>query len=350
MCNLWVVWDCCIYQCQSDMCGVIIYSVTQIYVLKGYKPHSSPPIRFHSSSLSGRYTACVCVCVWVVCDWGSEYDERNVLSILSRGDVLKGTLLLINSWDPKEKGTFCGFAEIKRKKKKFFLLLVSILTDAACARSYVLGWETYYLWSAFLSIIHSSVRNTGGGINSSHLQHIPEQQHPIHVQKKTLITAARDSGGAAKLAKARGGEALWFSRAGMDSTQTRLSKRTARLWCIIQKQVMYGRCVLERFNKRESCLSFGGEYCVFPFLSFCFDYFNLQLTLQTTNNFCSLLLYWNLPSCRTRGGTYDICIHGERCPRIEDPTSEMLINSRGNCSVFICDMTKHLELDPWHML
>lgn len=27
----------CIYQCQSDMCGVIIYSVTQIYVLRGYK-------------------------------------------------------------------------------------------------------------------------------------------------------------------------------------------------------------------------------------------------------------------------------------------------------------------------
>ena len=64
----------------------------------------------------------VCVCVGVVCDWGREYDERNVLSILSRGDVLKGTLLLINSWDPKEKGTFCGFAEIKRKKKKCSLL------------------------------------------------------------------------------------------------------------------------------------------------------------------------------------------------------------------------------------
>lgn len=153
MCNLWVVWDRSIYQCQSDMCGVIIYSVTQIYVLKGYKPHSSPPIRFHSSSLSGRYTARVCVCVWVVCDWGSEYDERNVLSILSRGDVLKGTLLLINSWDPKEKGTFCGFAEIKRRKK--ILLLVSILTDAACARSYVLderhiisGQLSYLLFTA----------------------------------------------------------------------------------------------------------------------------------------------------------------------------------------------------------
>lgn len=99
------------------------------------------------------YCARVCVCVWVVCDWGSEYDERNVLSILSRGDVLKGTLLLINSWDPKEKGTFCGFAEIKRRKKN--LLLVSILTDAACARSYVLderhiisGQLSYLLFTA----------------------------------------------------------------------------------------------------------------------------------------------------------------------------------------------------------
>lgn len=32
----------CIYQCQSDMCGVIIYSVTQIYVLKGYKTTLQP--------------------------------------------------------------------------------------------------------------------------------------------------------------------------------------------------------------------------------------------------------------------------------------------------------------------
>lgn len=112
------------------------------------------------------------------------------------------------------------------------------------------------------------MRNTGGEINSSHLQHIPEQRHPIHVQKKTLITAARDSGEAAKLAKARGGEVLWFFRAGMDSTQTRLSKRIARLWCIIQKQVMYGHCVREGFNKRESCLSFGGNIVFFLFSFF----------------------------------------------------------------------------------
>ena len=31
-----------IYQSQSDMCGVIIYSVTQIYVLKGYKTALQP--------------------------------------------------------------------------------------------------------------------------------------------------------------------------------------------------------------------------------------------------------------------------------------------------------------------
>lgn len=52
----------CIYQCQSDMCGVIIYSVTQIYVLKGYKPALQPshPI---SQLITVRtiYRACVCV-------------------------------------------------------------------------------------------------------------------------------------------------------------------------------------------------------------------------------------------------------------------------------------------------
>lgn len=32
----------CIYQCQSDMRGAIIYSVTQIYVLKGYKTALQP--------------------------------------------------------------------------------------------------------------------------------------------------------------------------------------------------------------------------------------------------------------------------------------------------------------------
>lgn len=165
------------------------------------------------------------------------------------------------------------------------------------------------------------MRNTGGEINSSHLQYIPEQRHPIHVQKKTLITAARESGEAAKLTKAGGGEGLWFFRAGMDSTQTRLSKRITRLWCIIQKQVMYGRCVLERFNKRESCLSFGGNI-LFSFFLF-FFFFNLQLTLQTTNNFCRLLLYWNLLTCRTRGGTHvtyaymgsGVC--GLRIPRLK---------------------------------
>lgn len=115
---------------------------------KATKPHSSPPILFHSTSLSVRYTACVCACV---CVWGREYDKRNVLSILSRGDVLKGTLLLINAWEPTEKGTFCGFSKKKKKKSP----LVSILPYTACARSYILnerhiisGQLSYLLFTA----------------------------------------------------------------------------------------------------------------------------------------------------------------------------------------------------------
>lgn len=51
---------------------------------------------------------------------------------------MKGTPLLINAREATEKGTFCGFVEIKRGRKKN-LLLVSILLDAARARSYVLN-------------------------------------------------------------------------------------------------------------------------------------------------------------------------------------------------------------------
>ena len=56
----------CIYQCQSDMCGVIIYSVTQIYVLKGYKTSIQPshPIS-QLITVSTIYSLCVCVCVCV---------------------------------------------------------------------------------------------------------------------------------------------------------------------------------------------------------------------------------------------------------------------------------------------
>lgn len=68
---------------------------------------------------------------------------------------------------------------------------------------------------------------------------------------------------------------------------------------------MYGRCILEKFNKRESCLSFGEEYCLFFFVNF-----NLQLTLQTTNNFCSLLLLLKSPNMQdTEARTAHMCTH-----------------------------------------
>lgn len=52
----------CIYQCQSDMCGAIIYSVTQIYVLKGYKTVLQPshPIS-QLITVSTIYYVYVCV-------------------------------------------------------------------------------------------------------------------------------------------------------------------------------------------------------------------------------------------------------------------------------------------------
>ena len=103
----------CIYQCQSDMCGVIIYSVTQIYVLKGYKTTLQPshPIS-QRITVSTIYSMRVCVCVFVcLCVCGRAYDTKNVLSILSRGDVLKGTLVINKCMRANRKGTFCGFAK-----------------------------------------------------------------------------------------------------------------------------------------------------------------------------------------------------------------------------------------------
>lgn len=67
--------------------GALIYSVTQIYVLKGYKTALQPS---HSISQLITVTA-------IYCMWGGGDDKRSELSILSRGDVLKGTLLLINA-------------------------------------------------------------------------------------------------------------------------------------------------------------------------------------------------------------------------------------------------------------
>lgn len=79
--------------------------------------------------------------------------------------------------------------------------------------------------------------------------------------KETLISAARDRRAGAKLAKAGGGVGLWFLRAGWGSTHARLRRtQSCGVWCIIQEQVMYRRCILGRFNKSRSCLSFGGSF------------------------------------------------------------------------------------------
>lgn len=170
---------------------------------KATKLHSSPPIRFHSSSLSVRYTACVRL--RAARRWGGgAYDKRNVLSISSRGDVLKGTLLLINAWVPTEKGTFCSFAKIKKRdwgggrervKKKKKSLLVSILSFSqtllpACARSYVLnerhiisGQLSYLLFTALWETLVA--RSTAVTYNISRSDAVP-----FMCKKKTLITEA----------------------------------------------------------------------------------------------------------------------------------------------------------------
>lgn len=104
----------CIYQCQSDMRGAIIYSVTQIYVLKGYKTALQPSHPISQLITVSAMCARACARWWggsVAGAGGWAYDKRNALSISSRGDVLKGTLLLINAWAPTGKGTFCSFAK-----------------------------------------------------------------------------------------------------------------------------------------------------------------------------------------------------------------------------------------------
>lgn len=71
-----------IYQCQSDTSAAIIYSVTQIYVLKGYKtaPQPSHPI----SQLITVSAMCVRVRVHV------RTSEQGVLPVLVGERMIKG--------------------------------------------------------------------------------------------------------------------------------------------------------------------------------------------------------------------------------------------------------------------
>lgn len=136
-------------------------------------------------TVSAIYAAHACVCARA--SEGEAHDKRSVLSILSRRDVLKGILLLINSWEPKEKGTFCGFAKIIERKKKWWggcALLVSILLDTRCARRYVLierhiisGQLSYLLFTALWETLVA--RRTAVTYNISR-----SNGAPIHVQKK----------------------------------------------------------------------------------------------------------------------------------------------------------------------
>lgn len=170
---------------------------------KATKPHSSPPILFHSTSLSVRYTACVCACV---CVWGREYDKRNVLSILSRGDVLKGTLLLINAWEPTEKGTFCGFSKKKKKNRPLLAFSHTLLALGATSSMrdilYLVSFPIYY---------SQLCEKDWWRDQQQSLTIYPGATPSYSCAKETLITMAGDSGEAAKLAKACGSTALWFS-------------------------------------------------------------------------------------------------------------------------------------------
>lgn len=68
-----VIYECCgiarIRQCQGDTCGVIIYSVTQIYVLKGYKT-ALQPSRSISQLITVAAIYCMCACGEGGCGWG----------------------------------------------------------------------------------------------------------------------------------------------------------------------------------------------------------------------------------------------------------------------------------------
>lgn len=98
-------------------------------------------------------------------------------------------------------------------------------------------------------------------------------------------------------------------------------------WCIIQEQVMYSLCLV--------CpLGGGGGGDIVRAFSLIYS----RLHWRQTTAAAALLLYWKLTTCRTH-----ITICTQQSPK-------MLINSKGNCFVFICNMTKHHAFDPRHML
>lgn len=78
--------------CQSNMCGVIIYSGTQIYALKSYKTALQPS---HPDFTAHHCQHDIPLMLVRLCEEGSLI--KGVLSILSRGVVLKETQLLINA-------------------------------------------------------------------------------------------------------------------------------------------------------------------------------------------------------------------------------------------------------------
>lgn len=140
-------------------------------------------------------------CVW---EWGWGYDKRNVLSILSRGDVLKGTLFLINAW------TFCGFVEIKREAEKKICFLLALSQTLLALGSTSSMRDVLYLVS--FPICYSQLREIHWWWDQQQSLTIYPRATPSYsCAKEFLITTAGDSEEAAKLAKAYGRAGLWFS-------------------------------------------------------------------------------------------------------------------------------------------
>lgn len=193
MCNLWVVWDCAHLSVSGwHVWGDNLFCDPNLCVERLPKNHTPLPKPSHPISQLITVSAisyCMCVCE------GSAADKSSALSILSRGDVLKGALLLINAWEPKEKENILQLWQNK-KERRFWRggkgegvqkpLLVSILSDATCARSYVLNERRIVYGQLPYLLFAAPVRNTGGEINGSHLWYILEQLHAIHVQKRKL--------------------------------------------------------------------------------------------------------------------------------------------------------------------
>ena len=147
------------------MCGVIIYSLTQIYALNGYKTALQPS---HSISQLITVTA-----IHYMFAWGGMI-KGLVIHLIQRR-CFERNFVINKCMSANRKDTFCGFAKIKKggRREKMFLVSIRAFSQMLGAMS---SMRKRLSLVSLLSIIHSSVRNTGDEINSSHLPYIPEQR------------------------------------------------------------------------------------------------------------------------------------------------------------------------------